>query len=125
MHEKLGFLFRREQIISIINRCVPGFHCWHRTNWRVSSLQHYIRRIHQVGVDVAHFDSMRFAANVLIFEDGLFLHIERTKADDDTMHRRHAARFVAPLEGAMSEVNMYALTQQPAPQHTYLLTLGN
>ena len=68
---------------------------------------------------------MRFAANVLVFVKGLFFRIERAEADDDAMHRRHAARLVAPLKGAMGEMNMYALREQPAPQHAGLLALGD
>ena len=66
-----------------------------------------------------------FAADVLVFVNGFFLNVERAEADDDAMHRCHAARLVAPLEGAVGEVDMYALREQPAPQYAGLFALRN
>ena len=68
---------------------------------------------------------MRFATDVLVFVDGLFLRVIRAEADDDAMHRCHAARFVAPLKRAVSEVDSYAMLQQVAPKRADLFTLAN
>ena len=66
---------------------------------------------------------MRLAADVFVLEDGLALDVEGTEADDHAVHRSHAARLVAPLEGAMGEMDVHAPGQQPAPQHADLLAL--
>ena len=51
---------------------------------------------------------MRLAAQVIVVEDQLARAVLRTEADDDAVHGCHAARLIAPLEGAVCEVYFHS-----------------
>src|SRR5690606_13024982 len=63
--------------------------------------------------------------DIHVLEQPLRGDILRRKADDHAVHRRLAPGLVGPGKGAVGKEYLHALGQHPAPQHAYLLPLGN
>src|SRR3569832_248832 len=123
--QKYGFLVGGEQVMPAVEGLVADAESRHRTDRRAAVLQHYVRRVDQIGVDVGRLHRMRLALDVGVFVDRLLGHVAEPEADDDAVNCGLAARLVAPGEGAVGKVDLDALRQQPAPQHADLLALGD
>ena len=86
-----------------------------------------IGRVQQIGADVLHGVFFRRPFDVGIVEQVFRARVpcRLPESDDDAMHGGFAAGLAGPLEGAVGEMDFYALRQQAAPQGFHLLPLGD
>ena len=89
-----------------INRLITNSDFWHCTNRLLSISQRHIRRIDQIRIDITDPDGMRFGLRGFVIKQPFLRCVLLPKPDDNAMHRSFAPRLTAPLEGAMSEMNL-------------------
>ena len=123
-YEGIAF-FGGEQVVAVVNRLVTNADFRDCTNRFATAWQHHVRRIDQIGVDVLRGHGQRLAFDVLVFVERRVGAFVQAEADDHAVHCGFAFGLVAPAEGAVRKVDVYALGQQPAPKYAHLLALGD
>lgn len=115
--------FRSEEVIAAVNGFVANADFWNRANRLASIGQKNIVGINQIRIDAGGDLFGRFTTTIVVVEQALGRNILSGKADNHAVDGGHAARFIAPSESTVCEVDVNVLRQQPGPENTNLFAL--
>ena len=108
-----------------VRRFTAFTYLWNCAQRLISSQHKNFIGIHQVRIDLHRFDQLRLGIDVFVVVQRGRAWLFMTKPNDHAMHRRHATRLVAPLEGSMRKLDVHAQPIQLAPEHAHLFALGD
>ena len=125
--DKVSLLLGCEQVVAVINGFVANPHLWNLAQWGGAALEYNIGGIYQVWVNALHELDLGFWGFDVgaVFEKARLLGGLHAEPHNDAVDSGYPASFIAPLKGAVREVDLYPMRQQQGPQNPYLFTLAD